>query len=504
MARKTDVLLIIYDQLAACWLETALRGAADLPNFARLGSRGTYFSQTMSTNPVCSPARATIATGLSGISHGLTQLGYRLDPQIPTFMGAMAAAGWQTAACGKVHLVPHFDAFDPDYRPYGFQLQHITEDPRGGPWLEWVKTHHPEHFRAALTTVWTRNIPEFAKHGPDNDDLAALMEGLPMKEGSYELPFPAAVSQSNWITDRAVDLINNTPRKRAILNHVGYVQPHNPFAPPKGYRRFVDMSQVPEPLPAEWIDDPLGPRGAPVRAETAKEYEWRSAREHYFADLVHLDRQLGRLLDALDESGRTEQTLVIATADHGEMLLDHGLIFKDGYHYDACIRVPLFIAGPGLAQGQVRSDLVELADIYPTIMDAAGLELPKPPDRAPLPDHENVPFTAGRSLLPLARGESAVGWRDAAFIESYNNTDSRSPHFWVRTVRTDQARYSLYGDGGGEQLFDLRADPGEQTNLAGNPAHADLRLQMRDRLLDHLITAAYPHSPRGLASFGIH
>lgn len=499
-----NVVLIVYDQLAAAWLEAGLRGAADLPNFARLAGSGTYFSRCFSTNPVCSPARASIATGLRSSAHGVMQLGYALSPEVPTFMGALSEAGWHTAACGKLHLRPHWESLDPDYRRYGFREQHITEDPRGGPWLDWVRAEHPEHFRAVLTTVWAREMDEFSDYGAQREDLSALMADLPMPGNVYELPFPARVSQSNWITDRALDAIAGTPPDRSLLCQIGYVQPHNPYAPPRGFRRFVNFDYVPEPVPAAWPEDPLTPPAFGTRAAVAERYEWRAVREHYFADMVHLDRQLGRVLDGLADAGRGRDTYVIALADHGDLLLDHGLIYKDSFHYDACVRVPLLISGPGLAEGQVRDELVALEDIYPTIMEAAGLPCPRPAERRQVPGQPVAPYAAGRSLLELARGQEPGDWREAVFVESYNNLDSRWASNWVKTVRTADARYSLYGDGAGEQLFDLAADPDEQENLAAGPARQGLRARMRDRLLEHLLVERYPHPPRDLFRIGVH
>lgn len=499
-----SVVLIVYDQLAAAWLEAGLRGAADLPNFARLAGNGTYFTRCFSTNPVCSPARASIATGLRSSGHGVMQLGYALSPELPTFMGALADAGWHTAASGKLHLRPHWESLDPDYRPYGFAEQHITEDPRGGPWLDWVRDRHPEHFRAVLTTVWARGLDEFADYGPQGEDLAAMMADLPAPGNVYELPFPERVSQSNWITDRALDAIAATPSSQSLLCQIGYVQPHNPYAPPRGYRRFVNPDYLPEPVPPAWRDDPLTPPHFENRARVAAKTPWRAAREHYFADMVHLDRQLGRVLDGLADAGRAADTYVIALSDHGDLLLDHGLIYKDSFHYDACIRVPLLISGPGLAQGQVRDELVAIEDIYPTIMEAAGRPCPRPPELRPIPGQPVPPFAAGRSLLGLAAGQDPDNWRDAVFIESYNNLDSRRASNWVKTVRTADARYSLYGDGAGEQLFDLAADPDEQENLAADPTQRRLRRQMRDRLLEHLLVERYPHPPRDLFRLGAH
>ncbi|MXY13137.1 MAG: hypothetical protein F4Y46_03795 [Chloroflexi bacterium] len=166
--------------------------------------------------------------------------------------------------------------------------------------------------------------------------------------------------------------------------------------------------------------------------------------------------------------------------------------------------MPLLISGPGLAQGQVCADLAAIEDIYPTILEAAGLPCPRPDERRPVPGQPAAPFCAGRSLLELARGRTPSDWREAVFIESFNNLDSRLPGNWVKTVRTVDARYSLYGEGAGEQLFDLAADPDEQENLAADPTHRRFRQQMRDLLLQHLLVERYPHPPRDLFRLGVH
>ena len=299
-----DIVFFMMDQLAAKWLEAARAGAARVPNFERLAGMGTNFRRCISSNPLCCPARATLATGLSTRGHGVLQNGYYLDGSIPTFMRALQEAGYRTAALGKVHFHPHYASLDPDYRPYGFDVQHITEDGRGGEWLNWIRSEHPDQARAVYSTVWAREIPEFAEYGPDGEDLAAEMAAIPARRGAYELPFPEELSQTNWITGHTVDFITTADVKKPLLAHVSYVQPHSPFAPPAGYRQYVDMAKVPVPVGREWKDDPLGPKCFTGLAHVdSVDFGWEEAREHYFADLVHLDGQLGKVLEALEQRG---------------------------------------------------------------------------------------------------------------------------------------------------------------------------------------------------------
>ena len=359
VSEKSDIILFMVDQLSAKWLEYAWEGVCPTPNLDRLKEMGTAFPRCFTSNPVCQPARATIATGLSTRGHGVLENGYQLDPGLSTFMQVLRENGWRTGAFGKVHLKPHFAGLYPDYKPYGFDVTHITEDPRGGEWLDWVGKNHPGHYEAALATIWPTGIPEFAAYGEEKVNLRARIievrssfkwatEEFPQNtQGAYTLPFPEEVSQTCWITMHALEFIKGTPHGKPVFAQVSYVQPHGPKCPPGEYMKYVDTTRIPAPLPPEWVDDPDGPYELKRRKPVIYK-NWRQVRQYYFADIVHLDKQLGRILDAQKERGRLNQTYIIFLADHGEMFGDHGFAGKEEKHYDACIRIPLIIAGPGL------------------------------------------------------------------------------------------------------------------------------------------------------------
>ena len=210
-----------------------------------------------------------------------------------------------------------------------------------------------------------------------------------------------------------------------------------------------------------------------------------------------------------------DNTYLIFLSDHGELLYDHGLTSKEEKHYDACIRVPLIIAGPDLKGGITRSEMVQLEDICPTVLAMAGQEMPAMPKIGP---YLNVPAEAiarlpGRSLLPLCRGETGETgeidetdntWREAAYCESYNRIDANHPGQWARTIRSQGWRYTFYPDGHGEQLFDLQHDPDEQHNLVADPAHAQTRQALRDQLLELIVLQDYPKTRRDLFALGVH
>ncbi|MEV6229972.1 sulfatase-like hydrolase/transferase [Saccharopolyspora shandongensis] len=499
------IVLFMVDQLAARWLEVAGQGVVRLPNFEALQAEGVTFERGFSANPVCSPSRASIATGMSHQSHGVSECGYDLDPGVPTFMRELQTAGWRTGGFGKLHFITQIETLTPDYHPYGFDVVCNTEDSRAGEWLDWVAEHHPEHYEAALSTVWMTMSNGLDEYGPDKVDLASAIrraqERYPESTTeAYELPFPAEVSQTAWITDRACDFIASAG-DRDVFAQVSYVQPHNPFAPPAEYVERVDVDAIPEPTPADWMSRPIPYfRQDRYASPSYEQRDWRRERQLYFADLAHLDHELGRIRNALHAAGRVDETLFIFTSDHGELLHDHGLVGKWERHYDACIRIPLIISAPNSAPGR-REQLVEHTDITATIYDWAGVRPPAAPLFRRNAADEELPLLHGRSLLPAISDPAAPG-RSAVYVQSNNSHVEVGPSSWARTIRTPQYRYTRYLGNGGEQLFDLLADPDEQHNLANDPSAARIRQQLSDELLELIAAEGFPNSPRQLYKVG--
>ena len=516
MRDHPSILLFMVDQLSAQWMEAAWSGVCPTPNIDALRARGTTFTQTFTSNPVCCPTRATIATGQTTRGHGLLENGYFLDPALPTFMRVLQENGWRTGVLGKVHFYPHFAGFYPDYKPFGFDVTHITEDGRGGEWLDWVEANHPEHFASVLATIWPSKIPDYVAYGPDKIDLRSRIEAIradfdfatpefPENDGrAYTLPFPEEVSQTNWITGHALNFLASTRDDQSFFAQVSYVQPHSPFHPPGEYMQYVESDRIPEPAPVEWVDDPHAPHELKRRTPDIPD-NWRYQRQCYFADIVHLDRQLGIVVNRLEELGRLDDTYILFLSDHGELLFDHGFTSKEEKHYDACFRVPLIVAGPDLGRGQVCEKIIQLEDICPTILDIAGLQLPPMPKMGPyLPTPvAEIPTLAGRSVLPFCRAEAVDDWRNTAYCESYNRIDAEHFQQWARTVRTKRYRYTLYPEDG-EQLFDLINDPDEQHNLSADPAYATVRTELRDQLLTLVIKQDSPKTRRSHFALGVH
>lgn len=517
MSSAPDIVLLLADQLSAKWLEAAAAGVCPMPHLERLRAREVEFTRAFTSNPVCCPARASLATGLTCRQHGVLRNGLGLDPALPTFMRLLQAAGWRSGAFGKVHLPgparfhpgEAYEEAEPDYRRFGFDEQAVSEDPRRGAWLRWVAAEHPRHLRAALATAWPFAV------GADDAQAAAVLAArqgfsfahpaCPTGDASFHaLPFPEPVSQTAWITGRALEFIAGVPAGRPLLAHLGWVQPHSPWSPPAECLDRVDAARIPAPLPPTWAGDPGHPRHFDRSRAVAREIpaDWRERRRCYFADLAHLDAQLGRVLDGLEAAGRLDRAWIILSADHGELLLDHGCREKEAKHYDACIRVPLLIAGPGAAAGRRVAAPVQLEDLAPTILDLCGVPYPLP-RLAPGETRPPPPGLPGRSLRPWLEGGEPSAWRSHAYVESFSRAEpgeehhwSGDPRHWARSVRDARWRYTWYPCGGGEQLFDLDADPGELRNLAAEPACAAERERLRGLLLESVVLQDWPQIER--------
>ena len=505
------------DQLSAKWLEDPCRDVVPTPNIDRLRNMGVTFQNAFTSNPICMAARPTIATGLTTRGHGVLTNGYTLDPSIPTFMRMLQDSGWRSGAFGKIHFHPHFAGVHPDYRPFGFDVVHNTEDPRAGEWLDWVEKEYPDHYDSVLATIWPTEIPELKNYGPGGVNLSDRIKELrktfsfatpefPLNTpGAYTLPFPEEMSQSAWITDGALEFIRESDPATPLYAHISYVQPHGPFCPPGEHMQFVNADRIPEPCPIEWKEDPSRPQcfGSSEGANAVMPENWRERRHYYFADIHHLDSKLGMVLDALESTGRLENTYLILLADHGELLLDHGFTGKAERHYDACIRVPLILSGPGVKRGLIRNEFVLLEDIFPTVLEIANLPVPERTMMGPYLK-ERPALSYGQSLLPLCRGATLETQRESVYIESYNNIGTATPANWARTVRTAEWRYTLYPGGNGEQLFHISEDPDEQQNLCRDPKFSDVLNMLRHKLLEHVILQDYPQPPRNLFAIGVH
>jgi arylsulfatase A-like enzyme len=272
-------------------------------------------------------------------------------------------------------------------------------------------------------------------------------------------------------TRRALDfLARQRGAAQPFALAVSYLNPHDVYQ----YRPGVSRPDPATPLPRSCRPDALQSKPAPQlkfmtgdqgrRIHGQPPAEYRVYRELYREKVRLYDEHLGRLLAALDESGQKSSTLAIVTSDHGDMDAHHGLIWKGPFMYEQMIRVPLLVRGPGIRPRRIDEHHAVNVDLAPTLLAYAGVPAPR---------------AHGVSLRPLLEDAPGFRPRRTVFAEYHGKQQWTEP---IRMIRTPGWKYNLYRDGGHEELYDLRRDPGEEENLAARPAHQARRRALRAEL----------------------
>jgi arylsulfatase len=272
------------------------------------------------------------------------------------------------------------------------------------------------------------------------------------------------------------------------LMSVNIFQPHHPFWPSKDYLDRYDPEKLPSPKYSEGelankpifqqIDHQGAYDGTAVSFAKTDELTHRKITAAYYAMIEQVDTEVGRMLQALDDTGQAENTIVIYMSDHGEMLGDHGFYLKGPYFYDCAIRVPLIVRWPGKFKAGLRADsLVELVDLAPTLLEAAGIPVPA--------------GMQGRSLMRLFTGQSA-NHRDSIYSEHFDSSSLYDPPPMAACIRTGRHKLSYYRHLQTGELYDLEKDPGEVENLWASSNAKGVCVEMMQKLMERMIDTVDP------------
>ncbi|OAB55853.1 hypothetical protein AY600_20045 [Phormidium willei BDU 130791] len=492
MAAKTrKVLLIVVDQWRGDHLGCLGHPCVATPNLDRLAREGTLFARHYAQGTPCGPSRASILSGQYVMNHRVATNWTPTSASLPTLPKLLRAAGVTPHLIGYTTSIP-----DPRVTPHA--------DPRFRHW--------------SIAEGWEVLRPFEAERGAYLRHLAE--RGYPARD-SYEAQFadtgPAALATSPiaaadhdtaWLAEAGARFLEHPPGGDWLL-HLGFFRPHPPLAAPAPF--LADYADCAPPPAAAVEEADLHPYmralRAGVRATTAHPAlpglaaeiapaQVAELRRAYYALCSEVDAQIGRMLGLLEARGELEETLVVFTGDHGEHLGDQGLFGKRGLDGSA-FHVPLIVRAPGLPAGRRVDSFTESVDLLPTLLEWLG---------EPAPLHAD-----GRSLLPFLRGETPQDWRDCAVYEQ----DFRDilggevpldlpPEQASFAGLRDAAYAYLHFAGLPPALYDLRADPQETRNLAGDPAYAGVVADYAQRLLTHRLRHAdrsltpYRVTPQGL------
>ncbi|PCC37895.1 hypothetical protein CIK66_17005 [Brachybacterium alimentarium] len=459
---EPNILLISTDQQRYDMVAAAGNSAVSTPNLDRLAAQGALFENCYVQNPVCSPSRASLMTSTYVSTHGLYENGVDIDPETRVFSKDLADAGYDCGLVGKFHLSSCFAGRTEPRLDDGFRVFRWAHDPYPGSsenaYHRWLRATRPELYERAL-------------------EDRGLFDSMPTE-----------VHYSHWIAEETISFLRTDRRRDQPFFFVSnFFDPHHGFGAPEEYiRRYDDVELPPVNTRNGELDDkPEIQRltsqrrggGMPSYVEHT-ELELHEVRTAYYAMVSLVDDEVGRILDALDEEGLSENTIVVFTSDHGELLGDHQLLRKGPFMYDCSVRVPLIVRWPGVVEeGTRRTELVQWVDLAPTFLDAAGVDRP--------------PQMQGESLMPLLRGEE-IDWRDWALCQFRSSGDPANPGAHLTMLRHD--RWKLVAHHGlpsttrarSGELYDLESDPGELENLWDDGAHLAVRLELTERLLDVL------------------
>ncbi len=394
-----NILFLMDDQHRGDWLGAAGAKWIITPGLDRLAREGVLFRRGYTSSPSCLPARAALLTGMSPWGHG--SLGYvpipeRFAQEMPR---TFTEAGWRTCAIGKNH-------FTPTRNGHGYQTV-ILGEPN------------------------VRDLPEvcdyrawFDQKAPGHHPFEGFRSGNDQR-GGICYPLDEELHVTRWTADQAVQFLKGDKDGKPWFLKVSFLCPHTPLNAPKRWYDRYEGVDIPPAAVGDWARQEYGgvqtsfAKHAEATRGGVPEAELRATRRSYAAAISHVDEQVGRILAALEERGELESTLILFTADHGDMMGDH-LLYRKTYPYEGSVNVPMIVRWPaslGLKtkRGQVRQELVELRDVFPTFLDAAGLPRPASVEGHELARHparQAGPQAAGPGTRLLLRAERRLGGPD--------------------------------------------------------------------------------------------
>jgi len=435
--RKPNVLLIASDDLNN-HIGPYGHPLVKTPNLDRLARRAVRFDKAYCQFPWCSPSRSSLLTGLRPDSVKVYDLSTHFRqtvPQVVTLPQHFKQHGYFTARVGKIY---HYSV------PGGIGTDGL-DDP-----ASWHTVRNPKGRDKAEEHLLTNLTPKvglgsaLAWHASDGTDEEQT-DGMVATE-----------------TIKLLEQAQQEPGRPFFLA-VGFFRPHCPYVAPRKYFDLYPLDKI--QLPPADPDMSDVPRDAffPGFNWSFPDSTRRQVLQAYYASITFMDAQLGRVLEALERSGEADNTIIAFWSDHGYLLSEHGQWEKNSL-FEESARMPMLLAAPGAAgNGQVSPRVVELLDLYPTLVAWCGL---------PNPGH-----LMGRSLLPLLRNPQAR-WDHVAITQI-----NRGGGTMGYSLRTERWRYTVWQNGqGGEELYDHQHDPREYRNLAGDTAYGAIRNELRQKL----------------------
>ncbi len=481
MARRPNILIICSDQQRTDTLGCYGNRFVSTPNIDRLAREGVLFENAFVQSPICSPSRGSFMTGRYPRTTRLRQNGQIMPPDEKPISRLLANEGYFAGLVGKFH-----------FGPGAPEIARTTEPRIDDGFSEFNWAQSP-------SDLWGRN----------SDYTRFLQErGLRYQTTPHELSpwvrngMPEDATEAAWCATRACDFISRRSGAEAPWFYMANIYaPHHPFDPPAScLARYLDrLDEL--PMPAAMEDD-LTTKSPYQRTDSdgaygqvsgfiggfgrreMREIDHRMVKAAYWAMCDHVDKQVGRILAALDENRVTDDTIVVYMSDHGEMLGDHNIYLKGPYFYDAAIRVPLIIRYPRSFAPRRIDGLFELVHLAPTLLEAAGA-----------PAYGGM---QGRSALPWLADPGLPAEADASIYCEYYNAMPyhRDPTAQLTMLRTETHKIVVDHAHDSGELYDLISDPLELRNLWDDPDQIATKAALLVKLAHRMAFTVDPLPPR--------
>ena len=434
-----NLLFLMTDQQRADTIEP--QSVCQTPNLDRLAARGTQFKRCYTVNPICSPTRASLMTGLLPHSHGMVDVTHAVptyrasfDATLPVWPQLLQNAGYDTAYFGKWHVERSkrlenfgFDAYEVEQYQQKLGLVAVEDD------------------LILQRMVEQKGYADFLLYGVSNKPVESLPEYQMYSDGVTFLQKAAANPQRPW----------------ALF--ISTEAPHDPYVALQDYYGRYNLNDIPRP--ANFHSDLAGQPAIYRRIQRVwDDLTWddfAQATICYYANCTMIDEQVGRILDTLKTLNMTENTIIVFTSDHGDYMAEQRLMLKGIPAFDGVYRIPLILSGPNVPGNREVNEIVSLLDLVPTLVElTTGDEFP----------------CYGRSLRPLLQ-DVQTDWQSEAFAECHGQRFN----YTQRILWRDNYKYVFNGFDE-DELYDLAADPHELNNLAGNPVKQPVLENMAARM----------------------
>ncbi|MAX24635.1 MAG: hypothetical protein CMJ19_09040 [Phycisphaeraceae bacterium] len=438
MIQRPNILFLFTDQQRYDTIAALGNDIIKTPTMDRLVREGTTFTRAYTPSPVCVSARCALVTGMPPHRNGChDNMPMRQD--IPSFMDHLTRAGYQTHGVGKMHFTP--DAS----RMWGFESRDISEEGAGP----------ADAYR------------QFLK----DNDFDHVHEPHGIRSEYYYIPqpsqLPAKLHNTAWTADRSIDFLNNRDTDRPFFLWSSFIKPHPPFESPTPWNKLYRTSEMPEPLRFDGMD-----KLQAYWNHAQNRYKYRDAgydgllmrtmKAAYYSCISFIDYHMGRIIEALGDE--IDNTLILLSADHGELLGDYGCVGKRCM-LDAACRVPLVVRYPkNFAAGEQCNTPVSLLDIYPTFLSHAHCD-------------ESTVCNEGLPLQQIADNKSG---RDATFSQFQTGS------YGLYMISTATHKYLFSAADQREWFFDLQRDPLEKQDQSENPDDADILATLKARLIKRM------------------